>query len=200
MECLASNFCVPWFFPWFFPRSFLPVLAWKLRKKHFPGSPKYDAKHWAIIRICWVTLILVGSWHSRKVNDAEFWINFHQLKQLRKAGHWQLPSTILQCYWKIWNTYSILNLWIYFERILTECDYGMYVWICHLMKIVKETCWLFWKIGKSFENWCHHHDRCCNSHKKGYFSVMAILEIVKNTTWKWDLVLLFGYQNISEVF
>ena len=44
------------FFRDFFPWSFLPVLAWKTTKKnmeHFPGSPKYDAKHWAIIKNCW---------------------------------------------------------------------------------------------------------------------------------------------------
>ena len=122
------------------------------------------------------------------------------LKQLRKASHWQQnknsePFTILRCL----RHCSMHNLWIDFVRILTECDYGMYVWICHLMKIVKETCWLFWKIGKSFENWCHHHDRCCNSHKKGYFSVMAKFEIVKNTIWKWDLVLLFGYHPVKCV-
>jgi len=45
VECLASNFRVLRFFP----RSFLPVLAWNTTEKNienFPGSPKYDAKHW----------------------------------------------------------------------------------------------------------------------------------------------------------
>jgi hypothetical protein len=31
----------------FFSQSFLPVLAWKTKKKTWKISQKYDAKHWA---------------------------------------------------------------------------------------------------------------------------------------------------------
>ena len=40
----------PGIFSEIFPQSFLSVLAWKTTEKtieNFPGSPKYDAKHWA---------------------------------------------------------------------------------------------------------------------------------------------------------
>lgn len=59
-ECLASNFRVRGSFSWFFPRSFLPVLAWNTTEKNienFPGSQKYDAKHWIL------TFESLSLWH-----------------------------------------------------------------------------------------------------------------------------------------
>ena len=48
-EFSGSTFRVSKFFPWFFCRSFL--VSWKTTEKtveNFPGSPKYNAKHWAL--------------------------------------------------------------------------------------------------------------------------------------------------------
>ena len=51
---ITIKFTGPMIFPWFFFRSFLPVLAWTTTEKpmeKFPGSPRYDAKHWAYVII-----------------------------------------------------------------------------------------------------------------------------------------------------
>ena len=59
VECLASNF-----FQDFFPQSFLPVLDWKTTEKtmkNFSGSPKYDAKHWAIVKLTISAYVILRS-------------------------------------------------------------------------------------------------------------------------------------------
>ena len=54
-----------------------------------------------------VPSIWMSQWHHTMVDGDEFWIDFQQLRILRKASHWQLiqnsaPFTIVWCKCDIW--------------------------------------------------------------------------------------------------